>query len=274
MYEAYRDLLAELYNHGRRELNARTGVGITMLPGGHSFKLALDRLPVPGNRRYWPRVAAVEVAWQLMGTRDPAFVLERAPKLWSKFVEDGSLKTAYGYRWRLHFGRDQLQLAVDELRDNPTNRQLYVSAWDPSTDGLGGPQPKNVPCPVGFSLTRTGRDLHCSVFIRSSDVFVGLPYDVMVYALTTDAVAMSCGLRPASLHVTLAHPHYYDPHAQYVEDCVIGEHRRWTASSEPLLPRWCIEDILTEPDGYTRQVQRNAERVPRCEWNPMPEVIE
>ncbi|KFH18457.1 thymidylate synthase [Brucella abortus] len=276
MHEAYRGLLSELYHRGLWETNARTGVGIKMVEGGWSFKLDLSdgRLPVAGNRRYFPRVAAAEVAWQFMGTKDPAFIVGKAPKLWEKFVEDGELKTAYGYRWREHFGRDQLALAIRELRDNPTNRQLYISAWDPAADGLGGPQPKNIPCPVGFSLTRTEDRLHCSVFIRSSDVFVGLPYDVMGYALTLDAVAASAGLIPGTLHVTLAHPHYYDPHAQAVEDCVYGERSTWASGVEPNLPGWSVEDILSDPDGYVTQVGRLAKRVEAPEWNPMPEVIE
>lgn len=274
MREAYRDLLIDLHYNGVYEENARTGVGITMLEGGYSFKVDLGgRLPIPGNRRYWPRVAAAEVAWQFMGTKDPEFILRHAPKLWEKFVEDGELRTAYGYRWRSHFGRDQLALAMKELRENPTNRQLYVSAWDPRIDGLGGPQPRNIPCPVGFSLTRTQEELHCSVFIRSSDVFVGLPYDVMVYSLTVDAVASSCGLRPGTLHVTLAHPHYYNPHGKLVRDCIEGGHSQWELNVEPGLPAWSVDDVLQDPDGYVTQVHRCASRVNNNEWNPMPKLV-
>lgn len=275
MHEAYRSLLTELYNFGTHEVNARTKVGITMLEGGHSFKLDLANglLPVAGNRKYWPRVAAAETAWQLMGTKDPTFILAHAPKLWSKFVENGELETAYGYRWRHHFGRDQFDLAVDELMSNPTNRQLYISAWDPATDGLGGEQPKNIPCPVGFSLTRTGRRIHCSVFIRSSDVFVGLPYDVMVYAYTLDAIASSCGLKPGMLHVTLAHPHYYDPHAEAVKACVVGEHDGWTQGVQPPLTSWTCEEILEDPTAYVGLVSRQSKNVGQSDWNPTPELI-
>ena len=275
MHEAYRGLLFELFHSGTREINARTGVGIVMLEGGHSFKIDLANglLPVAGNRKYWPKVAAAETAWQLMGTQDPTFILAHAPKLWSKFVENGELKTAYGYRWRHHFGRDQLDLAIDELMANPTNRQLYISAWDPATDGLGGPQPKNIPCPVGFSLTRTSRKIHCSVFIRSSDVFVGLPYDVMGYAYTLDAIAASCGVKPGTFHVTLAHPHYYDPHAEAVEACLDGEHSEWTRGVEPPLPSWTCEEILADPGAYVGLVSRQSRNVEQSDWDATPELV-
>ncbi len=278
MGRAYRHLLDEVYEHGRPEVNARTGVEILALDGAHSFKLDLSehqRLPVPGNRRYWPYVAAAEVAWQLMGTQDPEFILSTAPRVWRDFVEDGRLETAYGYRWRKHFGRDQLALAMAELRTNPTNRQLYVSAWDPSRDGLGGPQPKNIPCPVGFSLSRIGEYIHCAVFIRSSDVFVGLPYDVMGYALTVDAVAAQVGCIPGTLHVTLAHPHLYSTHVLMLNRCVGSPlHIAWTNKRvEPELPGWDVDHILEDPHGYVLRMKELANEVNHSDWDPKPELI-
>lgn len=309
MHEAYRGLLSGIMNHGVEELNERTKTRIKMLQGATAFKLDLTggRLPVAGNRRYYPHVAAAETAWQFMGTQDPEFILSKAPKLWSKFLEketyttnnaDGKgpieaerdvLKTAYGYRWREHFGRDQIADMLGELENNPTNRQLFVSAWDPAADGLGGPQPKNIPCPVGFTVSRFGDDLHMSVFVRSSDVFVGLPYDVMVYALTLDAISATVGCRPATLHFTLAHPHLYEPHWNATRACLTsdwsaGEWREqkefakasttWASDCEPNLPGWTIQQIVDCPTQYVENVKLLAKRVTRNSWDPCPEVIE
>jgi thymidylate synthase len=162
-----------------------------------------------------------------------------------------------------------------ELENNPTNRQLFVSAWNPALDGLGGPQPKNIPCPIGFSVSRSKDDIHMSVFVRSSDVFVGLPYDVMGYALTLDAIAASVGCRPSTLHFTLAHPHYYEPHFQMVEDCVghEGSRTEWTSHVQPTLPGWTVSMILNDPDGYVDTMKRLANRAAKSTWNPKPMVI-
>lgn len=295
--DAYRELLCMLYYSRVDEENVRTKHKIRMVEGGWSFKLNLTDglLPVAGNRRYWPRVAAAETAWQFMGTQDPDFILSKAPKLWKDFVRDGKIETAYGHRWRQHFGRDQLRLAVEELISNPTNRQLYISAWDPSRDGLGGKQPPNVPCPVGFSLTRTPAEpadmVHLSVFIRSSDVFVGLPYDVMCYALTLDAIAATANCRPGYLHVTLAHPHIYHVHLPHLEDCIAGpqeeslkgmhwearkkreDRRIWTCDVEPQLPAWTVADIEERPDDYVEHVRRLSNRANSSDWNPLPELV-
>lgn len=308
-HEVYYGLLTELLHRGVTETNARTKTQIKMLQGAFSFKLDLSngKLPIAGNRRYFPHVSAAEVAWQFMGTKDPTFILKHAPKLWSKFVETEAveedrgngmrtvekqvLKTAYGWRWREAFGRDQLALAVKELKENPTNRQLWVQAWDPRSDGLGGPQPKNIPCPLGFSVSRFMDDIHMSVFVRSSDVFVGLPYDVMAYGLTLDAIAASAGCRPATMHFTLAHPHLYEPHWNMARACTgvggegssgawreqkefEGASTTWASDVQPNLPGWDIQAIVDAPDAYVSVMKALAQRTRQNSWNPMPELIE
>ncbi len=269
-HEAYRSLLYELH-HADTETNKRTGVKIKLLDGAHSFKLDLgdSRLPMANNRRYHPRVAAVETAWELMGTQDPAFVFKRAPKLWQDFVEGDRIECAYGYRWRGHFNRDQIAMALRALTEDPSNRQVYVSAWDPSADGLGELcQPKNIPCPVGFSLTRTDDAMHLSMFLRSSDVFLGLPYDVMGYALKLDAFAASLECKLGTLHVTLAHPHVYEPHFKMLEESLDGP---WEIG-QPNLPGWTVKQIEQDPDNYIKVVKRLASRVDRSDWDPKPGV--
>lgn len=277
--DVYCELLKDLLGQADAETNERTGEKIRMLEGGTSFKLSLEngRLPVAGNRRYYPHVAAAEVAWQFMGTKDPSWILGKAPKIWQDFTEDdGTVECAYGYRWRRHFGRDQLALALGELQRHPTNRQIYVSAWDPYCDGLGGPQPKNVPCPVGFSLTRTGDLLHISVFIRSSDVFVGLPYDVMTYALTLDAMAAALDLKPGTLHFTLAHAHVYEEHWKFVNRSVTDRlvKSNWLGhEGEPQLPCVTVHEIEKQPDEYVERVRRLTGRAEKHDWDPKPVVV-
>jgi thymidylate synthase len=319
--EQYRTLLTTIYKEGVKQLNSRTETEVLTHRGSYNIKLELNgRLPLAANRAYFPKVAAAEVAWQIMGTKNPEFILKHAPKLWSKFVEDGELKTAYGYRWRKHFGRDQLAQLCEELKLNPSNRQLYVSTWDPASDGLGGSQPKNIPCPVGFSVNvldnkqSNNRELHMSVFIRSSDVFVGLPYDIMAYALTLDALASEVDLVPGTISFTLANAHIYQPHLAMVEACIPGSHHidkrykylksQFSAGSdlsipkhlqladlvywpyeekdwptvlteiEPSLPGMSISEIENNPEGYINLVNRLSKRVTKNSWSPLPVLVE
>ena len=209
----YSALLMDLVHEGAISTNARTGVRVSTYGGTYSFSIPMGKLQLPGNRAFYPKIAAAELGWMLLGTRDPSFVMQHAPKLWSKFIEDGQLKAAYGWRWREAFGRDQLQWAIAALKQDQSNRQCWVQAWDPSSDGCGYPQqPKNIPCPIGFSLNIIGGKLYMALFIRSSDAYVGLPYDVMVYSMLGNLIANQLGVTPGELHVTLANVHLYEPH--------------------------------------------------------------
>lgn len=274
--DAYYKLLNRVYN-GPSEVNARTGVRTKVIPGAQTMSIDLrDRqLPVFGNRAYFPGTAAAEVAWQFQYTQDPAFIMKHAPTIWKKFIEDDRLLTAYGYRWEKHFGRQQISMAVEELRNNPTNRQLFISAWDPTADGLGGPdQPKNIPCPVGFTVNVTEGRLNMAVFMRSSDVFVGLPYDIMGYSLTMAAMAESAGLKCGILHFTLAHAHLYEPHFKAAQECLTGTKCHWTSRPTMDLPIWTIDEIQADPDTYVFQVKRAWNHIEWNNWNPKPEVVE
>lgn len=273
--EPYLTLLQTVYDDGVTEVNSRTGSAVKVHPGGTSFALDLsDRLlPVPGVRRVFPKSAAAEIAWFISGSRDVTWLRQYAP-LWDKFVEDDgvTIEAGYGHRWRHHFGRDQLGLAIQALRDNPSDRRINISAWDPGYDGLGAQGQKNVPCPTNFTLSILEGRLHSSLFIRSSDLFVGLPYDVMGHALLMDAVACELNLFGlGTMHVTMAHPHIYQAHWSMVEhilDVVAS-----FGAEKPLLPGWSITMIEHRPDAYVQFVKELGQAVRQPEYNPKPEVI-
>lgn len=286
-YDVYGALLAWTFQ-APVEANERTGTRVRVGRGGTAFRVDLSDglLPTIGYRKTFPKSAAAEVAWYVRGEQDATFIRQYAP-LWDKFVEpiqyrvfeddvfvghdtfDG-VKSAYGYRWRRHFGRDQLRLGVEALRKDPSDRRVYVSAWDPAEDGLGAQGQKNVPCPASFTFSVTGGELHSSLFLRSSDVFVGLPYDVMGHALLMDAVAHELRIRPGVMHMTLAHAHLYESHWELTAEAL---------KQEPVvpamqLPGWSLSQIERDPHDY---VQRYAEEAKQFTWpaySPRPEVIE
>ena len=304
--QTYFNLLQQTLLHGRQSVNARTKHGVRTAVGAQFVKVHLDagKLPIPGNRRYFPHIAAAEAAWQTLGTRDADFIMRYAPKLWGKFLVDGQVPAAYGYRWSDSFGRNQIELAIDALMNDPTSRHVYVSTWDPRCDGLGEPnQPPNIPCLVGFALNVIDDALHMSVMVRSSDLFVGLPYDIMCYAFTLDMLAAELNLKPGTLSFMLANAHLYETHWTMTEACVservaslsgyelkkyadsikadtawVTKLHRWApnASIEPQLPAWSWSEVKAKPHGYIEHVKRLGLRVYspnwHC-WNPLPEVV-
>jgi thymidylate synthase len=270
----YSELLGDLLDSPFVETNARTGVEIKMIPGGMAFKIDLtdQTLPVTGTRKLFPHVAAAEVAWFIRGDQTTEFLNAHGVKIWDKFVEaDGqTIEAAYGYRWRYQFGRDQLWCAIEALRNNPTDRRIWIQAWDPSSDGLGAPGQKNVPCPVGFTFSIVNGFLHSSLFIRSSDVFVGLPYDVMGHAMLMSVVAASVGaIGLGSMHVTLAHAHLYKNHYEMAEQALA----QTVHPSGPRLFAWTQGDVLRDPDGFVWTYRKAAQEVSWPTYSPKPELI-
>ncbi len=267
----YEALLMRCLNSDSREVNARTGAGIRML-GPVSFVLDLSRreLPVCGIRKTFPRTAAAEVAWFLMGTKDVSWLKRYAP-IWDKFVEaDGvTIDAAYGFRWATAFGRNQLKLGIAALAMNPTDRRVYVANWDPRSDGLGAEGQKNVPCPLGFTLSIQDGRLNSTLTLRSSDVFVGLPYDVMGHALLMDAVAAELDVGLGEMMVCLAHPHLYEVHVQEAWDALGGG----PSDSTMVMPGWSVSMIEKMPEAYVSQVAVLAKPVKQPEYHTRPEVV-
>ncbi len=255
------------------QINARTGHGVKVGRGGTSFRIDLSDglLPITGTRKLFPKSAAAEVAWYLQGSQDVSWIRKHAP-LWDKFVEaDGkTIQAAYGHRWRAHFGRDQLLLAVRALAADQTDRRVFISAWDPAVDGLGAPNQKNVPCPTSFTFSVLDGELHSSLFLRSSDIFVGLPYDVMGHALLIDAVANTLGLTPGVAQFTLAHAHLYQDHWEMAQTCIDGP----VIATEILLPSWSLQQIELNPDSYVEDMHISAGNAPWSAFNPRPFVVE
>lgn len=293
-HEKYKRLMGRLLNCGTTMHNERTGHDVLVLRGGYSFILEMSKgvIPVPGTRKVYPKSAAAELAWWTTGSQSVKFISKYAP-LWDKFTEDDgdTIAAAYGYRWRHHFGRDQLQLSVSQLYKDPSDRQIIVCAWDPASDAMGSKAKKNVPCPLLFQVyslpkSHNQQEVCMNVVLRSSDTFVGLPYDVLGYALLQQAITTELNSMAKSYKETeypvdswvlgtltfdLIHAHLYDSHFQDAEDMLSAEHD----FTEPPMPKnWSLTDIGKEPDSYVKDVGVIQKKMKQPGFSSKPEVIE
>lgn len=286
-YDEYIELLKFVDGLGVEEVNKRTGHAVKVLRGGHSFTIEMSskKIPVCGVRKVFPKSAAAEVAWFALGTNKVDFINGYAP-LWNKFVEDDgeTIAAAYGYRWQSHFGRNQLRDAMATLANDPTDRQVVVCAWDPGSDALGAKAKKNVPCPVLFHLytgpTIEGREVSMTVFMRSSDIFVGLPYDVMGHGLLLNAIVDQLlhykddvKWTMGTMTFNLSHAHLYDSHYSMVEECLCNVHEH--IEEEPSMPEdWPLWKIRRMPNEYVAEVACIQKKMKQPRLHYRPEVIE
>lgn len=212
--EIYQTVLQQIMKDGVKEVNARTGHEVAAVPGlTFSVDLEKDGFPLLSLRKIPTRIFIAEQLWFVSGARKPEIFLREFTKIWDDFTNPGDVVTvAYGYRWRRHFGRDQLGMLVKLLEKDPSSRHGVVVTWDPSSDGLGGVSKGNVPCPYTFTVNIIGGRLNLMNVVRSNDVILGLPHDVAGFALLQLFLAQRLGVKPGIYTHTIANAHIYDIH--------------------------------------------------------------
>lgn len=210
----YQKMLKRIMAEGVREKNKRTGHEIAALPGLHfSIDLEKDGFPLLTLRKIPTKICIAEQIWFVSGARKPADFLRDFTKIWDDFTNPGDVVTvAYGYRWRKHFGRDQLASLVEMLQKDPSSRQGVVVTWDPASDGLGGVAKGNVPCPFTFTVNIIGGRLNMMNIVRSNDMILGFPHDVAGFALLQCMLAQKLGVKPGMYSHIIANGHVYDSH--------------------------------------------------------------
>ncbi|MBI4812105.1 thymidylate synthase [Candidatus Falkowbacteria bacterium] len=210
----YKQAIWEIMNQGYEEYNERTGHKTKIVPG-ITFHLD-DGFPLLTLRKIPIKVFVAEQIWFLTGSNRPDEFLRKHTKIWDNFTEeDGTVAAAYGYRWRRHFGRDQIEHLVKHLKEQPGSRHAVVVMWDPTDDGLGsGTKKKNVPCPYTFTVNIIGNKLHLHVIIRSNDMIFGCPHDAAGFAILQYLLAAKLEVKPGRLTYSVSNAHVYDIHYQ------------------------------------------------------------
>jgi len=212
--EIYKSLLKDIMDNGVRETNRRTAHQTRALPGlAFSIDLEKDGFPLLSLRKIPLKLFIAEQVWFISGARKPEIFLRKYTKIWDDFTNPGDVVTvAYGYRWRKHFGRDQLGKLIELLAGDPSSRQGVVVTWDPASDGLGGINRSNVPCPYSFTVNIIGGRLNMLNVVRSNDMILGFPHDVAGFALLQTILAQKLNVKTGIYTHAVANAHIYKTH--------------------------------------------------------------
>lgn len=209
----YQDLLTRIMKEGIKDINERTGHETKAVPGLHfSIDMEKDGFPLLTLRKIPVKMFVAEQIWFIAGTRKPADFLREYTKIWDVFTNPADVVTvAYGYRWRKHFGRDQLARLIELLKKEPSSRHGVIVTWDPAQDGLSlNNKKKNVPCPYSFTVNIIGGRLHLHNIVRSNDMVLGFPADVAGFALLQHVLAQKLGVRVGVYSHSISNAHVYD----------------------------------------------------------------
>ena len=209
---AYQAMLQRIIKEGVKQVSGRNEHETIAIPGMHfSHDIEKDGFPLLTLRKIPIKMFVAEQIWFVSGARKPADFLRDYTKIWDSFTNPADVVTvAYGYRWRKHFGRDQLGALVKLLKKDPSSRHAVVVTWDPSEDGLGGTKKANVPCPYSFTVNIIGGRLHFHNIVRSNDMVLGFPADVAGFAFLQCVLAQKLGVVPGIYSHSISNAHVWD----------------------------------------------------------------
>lgn len=130
--------------------------------------------------------------------------------------ENGDLGPVYGKQWRDWNGIDQIQNAIDDIKNNPFSRRILVSAWNvEDLEKMALP-----PCHLMFQFyvepDENGKPSKLSLCWaqRSVDVALGLPFNIASYSLLLCLVAKVTNLEPHEVICNLGDTHIYLDHIE------------------------------------------------------------
>ena len=226
--QKYLALLEKVLSEGASKSD-RTGTGTLSLFGTQlQFDLA-HGFPLVTTKKVHFKSVAHELLWFISGDTNIRYLKENGVSIWDEWAdEEGNLGPVYGSQWRSwptptgqNESIDQLQEVVEEIRNNPDSRRLIVSAWNVAEV----PNMKLPPCHMMFQFNVTEGRLSCSLYQRSCDLFLGLPFNIASYALLTQMVAQATDLRPGNLIISLGDAHIYANHVDQVRTQLTREPR-------------------------------------------------
>ena len=232
----YHDLLKSILLHGK-EHEDRTGVG-TISHFGYQTRFDLrEGFPIVTTKKVPFRWVAEELFWFLSGDTNEANLRAKGVDIWAEWADEahtrrfdrsaGDLGPVYGYLWRSfggHYpqynGVDQIARLVNEIKSNPNSRRLIVTGWDPrEADNVDLP-----PCHTLFQFkVENGKVLHCQLYQRSADAFLGVPFNISSYALLLHMIAHVTNLQVGDFVYTLGDYHIYKNHLDQVNEVLARE---------------------------------------------------
>ena len=213
--DEYLRLMNHILENGE-EKGDRTGTG-TLSVFGYQMRFDLSKgFPMVTTKKVHLKSIIHELLWFLKGDTNVKYLQENGVRIWNEWAdENGDLGPVYGKQWREwkdNNGRliDQVEQAIDMIKNNPNSRRIIVSAWNVGElDEMA-----LMPCHAFFQFHVANGKLNCQLYQRSADVFLGVPFNIASYAILTHMIAQICGLEAGTFVHTLGDAHLYTNHLE------------------------------------------------------------
>jgi len=233
----YLDLAQYILDNGIHQ-NDRTNTG-TISSFGHQLKFDIrHHLPVITTKKINIDSIVKELLWFISGKTDTKILFNQGVNIWNgnssksfniqqgfPYRIEGDLGPVYGHQWRhcgasyidchtdyTNQGIDQLNNVIQSIKCNPTDRGHIINSWNV----IDIPKMNLRPCHpfMQFYVDTINNELSCNFYQRSSDLFLGAPYNITSYAILTYLIANITNLKPGYLTMSLGDTHIYKNHVE------------------------------------------------------------
>ena len=238
----YLNLINDIISKGSLE-KGRNGNTYVIIGAAMHFSLENNSIPLLTTKKVAWKTCLKELLWFVRGQTNNKILTEQNGNIWKgnasrEFLdsrglvnnEEDDLGPVYGHQWRYfnatytncnadysNKGVDQLQYIINQLKDPKTrnSRRLVMSAWNPCQLNEMALPPCHVL--VQFNVTQ-GNKLSCSMYQRSGDVGLGVPFNIASYSFLTHLIAKHCDLEAHEFLYHLGNAHIYDDHVDALKE--------------------------------------------------------
>ena len=233
--QKYIYLLQDILNNGVEKTD-RTGTGTYSIFGTQlRFSLENNKIPMLTTKKMFARGIIEELLFFLRGDTDTKKLEAKGVNIWKgntsrefldkrglSYLPEGDMGRGYGFQWR-KFGQhendngdliccngvDQLAQVINTLKTNPHDRRMLISAWNPSQLSHCSLPPCHIL--VQFYVDDQNK-LSSQFYMRSVDTFLGLPFNILSYAIMTRIIGQAAGMETKEIVFVGGDTHIYKNH--------------------------------------------------------------
>jgi thymidylate synthase len=215
------------------------------------------------ERRWSLPLAVGEFCWHAAASDKVDFISYYA-KRWRDFSDDGLTIAGSCYGKKIFSAREggesQWSAVTNLLRTDPESRRAILTLQSAEDRSLSG---RDVACATSLQFLVRAGALHAVVNMRSNDAVWGLPYDLFVFTMFQELMAVTLGLDLGSYHHVAASLHVYERHFQLAEQVI----RAGVTDSQPMPT---MTDVSRLPSflAYEERLRLGLDRVPSNDLDP------